>query len=246
MIFYFSGTGNSRWIAKKIAEKVNDKVYDITTISSIPDLNSESLIGFVFPIYAWGVPEAMNEFAKKLKKSQSFTFGICTCGATAGNALKNLSKIYTLDSSYSIIMPSNYIVGEDVEEETVILQKIENAKKEIEIISNEIIQRKKVYRVHEGKMPGLKSTFINQGFNKFARTTNPFYVDEEKCNGCGLCAKLCPTQTITLVNGKPVWHEKCYQCLCCINYCPQIAIQYGKGTEKRGRYKIEKYLKEEL
>lgn len=244
MIFYFSGTGNSKWVARKIAEKINDKAYDITSLNIIPKLNNESQIGLVFPIYAWGVPEVMNEFAKNLEKTEVFTFGICTCGADAGIALKKLSKIYRLDSCYSVIMPSNYIVGEDMEKENVILQKLENAKKEIDVISKEIIQRKKVYRVNEGKMPTLKSNIVNKGFNKFARTTKPFYVDKEKCNGCGLCAKSCPTSTITLVEGKPIWNEKCYQCLRCINYCPQEAIQYGKATEKRGRYYIEKYVKD--
>lgn len=113
------------------------------------------------------------------------------------------------------------------------MQKIENAKKEIDVISNEIIQTKKVYSVNEGKTPVLKSTFINKGFNKFARTTKPFYVDKEKCNGCGLCAKLCLAETITLVDSRPIWNEKCYQCLRCINYCPQVAIQYGKETKKK-------------
>lgn len=185
-----------------------------------------------------------NDFiCKKLIKSNAFTFGICTCGADAGMALKKLSKIYQLDSCYSVIMPSNYIIGEDIEKECIILNKIENAKKEIEKISREIMQKQKIYRVNEGKYPKLKSTIVNTGFNKFARTTKPFYVDKEKCNGCGLCAKSCPASTITLVDGNPIWNTKCYQCLRCINYCPQKAIQYGKETEKRGRYNIEKYLK---
>ncbi len=88
----------------------------------------------------------------------------------------------------------------------------------------------------------MKSNIINKGFNKFARAAKFFYVNKEKCNGCGICAENCPTSTISLVNGKPIWGDKCYQCLCCINYCPQYAIQYGKQTEKRGRYNIEKYL----
>ena len=53
-------------------------------MSQIPKLNKESQIGLVFPIYAWGVPEVMNEFAKNLEKTEVFTFGICTCGADAG------------------------------------------------------------------------------------------------------------------------------------------------------------------
>lgn len=241
MIFYFSGTGNSKWIAEKIAKKINDESYDISKLKQIPETRNEKQIGFAFPVYAWGVPELMAIFAPKIKKSEIFSFGICTCGAEAGNALKEFSKIYSLDSSYSIVMPSNYIIGEDIEKETIILEKLKNAKEEIEKISNEIIQRKRVYDVYEGKFSKLKSSIINKGFNEFARNTKPFYATE-KCNKCGLCAKICPASTITLVDGKPVWNEKCYQCLCCINYCPQRAIQYGKKTEKRGRYNIEMYL----
>lgn len=67
MIFYFLGTGNSRWIAEKVAE-INDKVYDISNMDEIPEISNEKQIGLVFPIYAWGVPEPMNLFAKRLKK----------------------------------------------------------------------------------------------------------------------------------------------------------------------------------
>lgn len=242
MIFYFSGTGNSKWVANKIADKINDKAYDISNLSKIPEIYNENQIGFIFPIYAWGVPEPMLTFAKHLKKIKAFTFGICTCGATAGIALKRLSKIYPLDSSYSIIMPSNYIIAGDIESKSTILKKIELASKEIEKISNEIIKKQKVYRVSEGKMPKVKSILINNLFNKFGRTTAPFYVDKEKCTKCGLCAKMCPASTIKLVDGNPVWNEKCYQCLSCINNCPHAAIQYGKNTEKKGRYNINKYL----
>lgn len=242
MIFYFSGTGNSKWVANKIAEKIGDKAYDISSLKEIPEVCNEKQIGLIFPIYAWGIPEPMAIFAKQLKKIEAFTFGVCTCGANAGIALKKLSKIYHLDSSYSVIMPSNYIIGEDIEQESIILKKIELASKEIEKISNEIIQKKKVYRVNEGKTPRLKSILINNMFNKYGRTTKPFYVDKEKCIKCGLCAKMCPASTIKLVDGNPVWNKKCYQCLRCINNCPQSAIQYGKNTEKRGRYNISKYI----
>ena len=38
MIFYFSGTGNSKWVANKIADKINDKAYDISNLSKIPEI----------------------------------------------------------------------------------------------------------------------------------------------------------------------------------------------------------------
>ena len=126
MIFYFSGTGNSKWVAKQIAEKINDKYLDISKINEIPEIYDEEQIGLIFPIYAWGIPEPITMFVKKLKKSKAFTYGICTCGANAGIALKRLSKIYHLDSSYSIIMPSNYIITGIVLNPSVIKTKSTN------------------------------------------------------------------------------------------------------------------------
>ena len=213
MIFYFSGTGNSKWVANEIAKKINDNVYDISKLTDIPKIDNEKQIGFVFPVYAWGIPEPMILFVKKLKKAEVFTFGICTCGSEAGLTLKKFSELYNLDSSYSIIMPSNYIIGEDIEDKSVILEKINKAKNKIEIISDEISKRIKVYNVNEGSFANLKSNLINSGFNKFFKSTKSFTVDKAKCNGCGLCAKICSAKTITIVNGYPTWNKKCYQCL---------------------------------
>lgn len=64
MIFYFSGTGNSAWAARQLAKRTGDVACDITTLKELPDLDSNRQIGFVFPIYAWGAPEIMVEFAK--------------------------------------------------------------------------------------------------------------------------------------------------------------------------------------
>lgn len=88
MIFYFSGTGNSAWAARQLAKRTGDVACDITTLKELPDLGSNRQIGFVFPIYAWGAPEIMVEFAKKLPKTQAFTFGVCTCGADARPCLE--------------------------------------------------------------------------------------------------------------------------------------------------------------
>ena len=93
MIFYFSGTGNSAWAARQLARLTGDDAYYITTLKELPALDGSRQIGFVFPVYAWGAPEVMAEFAKKLPKPQVFTFGLCTCGADAGLAMKEFSKL---------------------------------------------------------------------------------------------------------------------------------------------------------
>ena len=232
MIFYFSGTGNSDSISNgEIIEKLSAGIQE------------EGFLGFVFPVYAWGAPEIVIDFVKKLGKPEgnAFTFAVATCGEEAGYTLKNFSKIIPLKSSYSLVMPNNYVVGSDLEDEETVLSVLRNAKEEVKRMAEEIIAKKEVCRVNEGSAAGLKSGLVNFGFNKFARNTKNFYTTDA-CTGCGLCAKNCPTHTITMENNRPVWGSKCYQCLKCINRCPAAAIQYGKATETRGRYTIEKYL----
>lgn len=244
MIFYFSGTGNSAWTAWQLANLTGDRAVDIHGLKDIPDLNGEQQIGFVFPIYAWGAPEIMRNFAKRLPRSSAFTYGVCTCGGDAGIAMRRFAHIYPLNSSYSLIMPNNYIVGSDTEERQVIMEKISNAKVRIKQIAEEILEKKAVYCVKEGKMAWLKSYFMNFGFNRFARTAKPFSVSGD-CTGCGKCEKNCPSEAIVVENGRPVWKEQCIQCMRCINACPQEAIQYGAHTKGRQRYLIQKYVAKE-
>lgn len=242
MIFYFSGTGNSEWVAKKVACKIGDSAVDICRLSGVPAIDDGERTGFVFPVHAWGIPEPVKEFAAKLKRNDAFAFGICTCGEDAGLTMKKFSRIYRLDSAYSLSMPNNYIIGSDLEPEAEVRTKLSNAAREIDRICSEIVAGEKVYRVNEGRLARLKSGIVNEGFNKFARSAKPFYSDGDKCNGCGLCAAECPSSSITMIGGRPVWSDKCYLCLRCINSCPQGAIQYGKKTVGRRRYTIDKYL----
>ena len=240
MIFYFSGTGNSCWAAQTLAESLGDTAKSILD-GTIPNLTGEARVGLVFPIHAWGVPEPMLDFVKKLPKTDAFTFGLCTCGADAGQAMKKLSKIFHLDSSYSLAMPNNYVVGSELDAPEEVREKLAAARKSLETIAGEIGRRQRVYRVEEGKLAFLKSNLINKGFNGYARSTKPFFVTD-RCVGCGQCAALCPAKTITMADGKPRWGDKCYQCMACINRCPQKAIEYGEGTKNRRRYCIEQYL----
>ena len=157
MIFYFSGTGNSAWAARQLARLTGDKAYDITDLKELPEMEHAEQTGFVFPVYAWGAPEVMADFARKLPASKGFTFGVCTCGGDAGLTMKQFSKLYPLHSSYSLLMPNNYILGSDTDDESEILQKIAAARVELEQMAQEIRRREKVYRVHEGALAGTKS-----------------------------------------------------------------------------------------
>lgn len=240
MILYFSGTGNSRWAARRLADLTGDRAVDLTGREPLPDLTGERQLGLVFPVYAWGLPEPVAALAPTLPKTGAFHFGVATCGSEAGYALKKLSALFPLDASYSLVMPNNYILGADLDDDADARAKIDAAETALAAMAREITARQPVYRVTEGRLAGLKSGLVHFGFDRFARSTKPFRATDA-CNGCGLCARRCPAGTIRLEAGKPVWGDRCYQCLRCLHECPKQAIQYGSQTEGKGRYTIERY-----
>ncbi len=246
MIFYFTGTGNSLYAAKLTAQTTNEKLLYIPGELDRGKLTYEiqegELLGFVFPVYAWGPPFLVLDFIKQMKISGKipYVFLIVTCGDDEGNTTKKIrkeldAKGFALDSSLTLSMPNNYIIGFDVDAKELQREKLEKAEHKLKSFHQILLARKKgEYFVHPGNMPGMKSSLINPLFNHFALSTKRFYATDQ-CVSCGLCEKLCPVHTIR-VEGKPAWGKKCTQCLACINRCPVHAIQYGKGTLSKGRY----------
>lgn len=64
---------------------------------------------------------------------------------------------------------------------------------------------------------------------------NSFNYDH-KCNGCGICTKICPVGNIEIENGRPIWLHRCQQCFACLQWCPKEAVQFGTKTSNCLRY----------
>ncbi len=250
-LFYFTGTGNSLYIAKKIKEKFeNAEIVSIIKVTSEDIiLDDNDVVGFIFPVYAFGMPNIVRKFIKKIlypKNKNIYTFAIINPGEYGGNAMKILvsslkKREILLDSGFVIDMPNNYIILEDLYSEDRENKQLSECDKKIEEIAK--IVSKKEKRIEKSHNPfGFIFTaiyYIVIGALKFMDRW--FWVDDN-CNSCAICVKICPVKNIVLENGKPKWLKKCEQCVACINLCPKKAIQFGKITQKRGRY-INKYIK---
>ncbi len=249
MIYYFSGTGNSYAAAKYLAENLGEELMDLSKALQEKDyaytLGKGEKLGFVFPVYAWAPPKAVVEFVKNLELYYSgdpYIFAVCTCGSSAGRTMDILEKALeenglVLDSGFSVVMPDNCITLFPAETAEKCEEKLATADKTLENILRAIkLGWSDFFRVKRGKGGNLLSTIVNPAFCFGGMSTKKFYVTDD-CISCGLCQQVCSSRCIELENGKPVWMEKsCHMCLACINRCPVTAIQYGKKTEKRGRY----------
>ena len=247
MIFYFSGTGNSLQIARNISECNRIQLVSIAECMNTRnlsfDLKQDEIVGFVYPVYAWAPPLIVLDFIDKLKLknyNNNYTFSVATCGDNIGETMKVLSrhlkaKGIKLDSGFSVQMPNNYIISFEVDTKEVERNKLLAAETSLKSI-NEVIQKREkgVFRLVKGFIPSVLTGIVNPLFNNFAINPGKFHTGV-RCTGCGICADVCPVKNIT-IDKKPSWGSNCTQCLACINYCPTRALQYGKGTSKRGRY----------
>ncbi|MBP3710321.1 MAG: EFR1 family ferrodoxin [Treponema sp.] len=239
MIYYFSGTGNSKHVAEQLAQYTGD------TARFIPDVFDEiekdividdgSPVGVVFPVYAWQPPAIVMEFLTHVHVSKkSFTYAVATCGSEAGKAFKVLASVFPCNSAYSVTMPENYVVLFNVDEKARMEEKLNVAEQRIPQIAAEICARREIYDVEEGGEATFKTYLLNPLFSLFLMRASLFSVDSS-CTGCGACETNCPFGTIALVARKPVWEGKCQMCMSCINKCPVHAIQCG-ASRKHGRY----------
>ena len=237
MIFYFSGTGNSKWAAEELARMTHDTAKELAPLLLKGEkitLSEGERLGIVFPIYAWAVPKPVREFLS-LVEADGYRYAVCTCGDEAGYAIRNLQKTFPLHAAWSLKMPNNYIPMADVDPVDAAKAKVEAAKPRLASAAEAVLVEKSVFDIAVGSFPGLKSGCIAPMFERHAMDDKPFFA-EDTCTSCGLCERVCPVKNIVLKDGKPAWQGSCTQCLACIHRCPAAAIQYGKGTKKRGRY----------
>ena len=234
MIFYFSGTGNSKWAAKTLALETGD------TLVSIPEviksdcsftLEKDEHVGFIFPIHGWRVPNIVKEFLTKLtiktlgedtSHVKHYCFCLVTAGDTIGKAmerfqqqLKNVAvgDALSLNAVCSLIMPESYVglPGMDVDTKEKELEKKELASKQLKEFSNILKQH-----------PHKDSNQI-WGWNQLIRGPIPSFFSGPVG---GFFERF-------LITDKPfhVDSRRCVKCGICANVCPVSDIKGGLGYE---------------
>lgn len=241
MIFYFSGTGNSEGIARILAQQLEDQVINI--VGADPEaynFSPEDQVGFVFPVYGYVAPAIMLDFAKKIRPGRAYTFAVPTYSNAAGCTLEHFSQTACrLDGGFGIKMPDNMPVFDKiVETRETAIEKLRIAAARLEIVLKKIKAKISEFDVYYGPNPEVMTWERGiQYLHNVPFKTKPYYVQEDKCIGCGICQRVCPAGVIRMEGGRPVWlQDECYICMACLNHCPTDALQYGPYSEGKYRY----------
>ena len=238
-IYFFTGTGNSLDVAQSIAAELdNCTVVAIHKGTSLEVPSGLEHVGFVFPVYFWGLPGMVADFLHRIElppQGDTYYFAIATFGGIIGNALPQAKRLLaqkgvSLDFGGGVCSYRNAVTYYEMKQDVAKLTR--KAASRTKKIITAVVSKKK-NRVGKGikKIDEINAVNIST-FHAMAKN----YTVNEDCVGCGLCTFVCPAGNIELCGGKPEFGDYCEYCLACIQHCPKRAINDGDKTVNRGRY----------
>jgi len=247
-VYYFSGTGNSLVLAKLVAERLGG---DLIPIASVVDRERiepvADVIGIVFPVYYADAPNIVRRFAEKLETTEGkYIFAIRNYGGGAGDSLKTVDRILrsrgkALSAGFGVHMPQNAF------HKPWEIKKLayRRAPKRIDFIvrsigarrtglfySNVLVQA--MMAPFQGWLRRMTALYLEKASNtpsgsgltveQLMPLADRSFAVDEKCTGCGTCARVCAVGNIEIVDKKTIWQNRCENCLACFNWCPTNAI----------------------
>lgn len=254
MIVYFSGTGNTRHCAMLLSRLLGDVPVELTRNMlenpekcALPAPDKERRIIWMFPVYSWGIPVKVLRAMRHIHIADVHSLTnwmVCTCGDDIGRTAHLWRRAMRrrhlrTAAAFSVQMPNTYVFmkGFDVDSPELEHKKIADAEDRLHKIAALIAAgRPTPDSIVPGRWAWVKTALIRPYFNAFCTGTGPFAATDA-CVGCGLCARRCPMQNITITaQHRPAWGNDCLLCTRCYHICPAHAVAYGRTTAGKGQF----------
>ncbi|HEX2935267.1 MAG TPA: EFR1 family ferrodoxin [Bacteroidales bacterium] len=244
-IHYFTGTGNTAHAVKIIGEQLQSAGHHINVIKVrkgiTPSHDKADYHIVAFPVLSWAAPTLMKHYLSKMPVSNGTKVAVLAVSGSifsngkivkgyAGQALEEVESLlkrrkYDVFLTGNASFPDNWtqVTNPCTKEESESIFHLAEAEVEV-FIQKFIAGKRELYRCGFFNLLWSKATALLFGLIG-RRALGKFFIADEHCTGCTLCAKACPVQTIHMDDKKPHWDTRCEDCNRCINICPENAIQ---------------------
>lgn len=240
-IFYFSATGNSLAFAKKLAGRLDSTCFvSIPTVIGEKQVPGEAKIGFIFPVYGWGMPRIVEDFINDLQiKRGTYVFAVATCSGTPGGTMIQLKQML---AKKGIVLAAGFVIKEQTfnplptDDPLKKLMNVIRGKKRFKTGDqrlNEIAECIEHSRTHKIETNSVLSTIIGNTLHKGAlpmfKNMAVNFSATSACTNCGTCGRICPRNNIRCEKGSLTWGDDCELCFACSQWCSHKAIRFKDG-----------------
>lgn len=241
LIFYFTATGNSLYVARELVGE-SGQLLSIPQIIKGEHLDFEAdEIGFVFPDYAASAPLMVREFVSKAHFNAQYIFSVITFGNFAANVADwwdDFCKEKGLQNHYinTLLMVDNYLPVFDMNEQMKIDKKISE---NLTQIVNDIASHRE-YVSHVDADDRMKEWLKRLQENHFPMEAERLLrLNTETCIACGTCAAVCPHGNFRMTDTHAEFSGSCEYCLACVHACPQKALTLERERNPQARFRNE-------
>lgn len=238
MVFYFTATGNSLYVAREldtntvsIAQAVHDREHTY----------SDDTIGIVCPIFGHEMPELVKDFLAQSTFETDYFYVILTYGNRHANAAELAAEFlgeHGIHADYvnQILMADNFLPNFDMAEQRTMDK---DADGQIDRIRQDIQGRVPFIAPTSEKDREAHQEHLTRMSHMPADAFRRLYRITDACVGCGICTQVCPKACYHLEGKMSVWNpDGCIVCMACVHACPTLAIQLNmpeKNPQERYR-----------
>jgi ferredoxin len=228
-IVYYSGRGNSLQVSRELATRLED-----ASIAPFKEAVQSGLdpqvecLGLVFPVIDFGIPALVAGYLEAVLQGRSDSSYIFAVVLNGGMPAGSLGQVEAILRKHGRALAAGFLV--DVR----IAQGLQGDWSSLRGAILEMVSSRSHPPLPTASWFGraVLTGLLNRLSEQEVHGKDRYFRVDPSCDGCRICAAVCPVENIALVGDKPVWGHACDQCFGCYAWCPRQAIHFKKDNQK--------------